>query len=153
MWQDGKFHKLPENFQVPDMTVLSGWILWWEGIRDKNTPPLSSVGPFDIPKLEQHRFSDLWCIIRLLQNVLPKDCAFHELPTSMLITLGQEGIGKLAKKAQKNTIRVGDWKVLTALRQTRAAMNEENPGNKRIIRKPAATHQQQTNLLSKAQNK
>jgi hypothetical protein len=25
------------------MTVLSGWILWWEGIRDKNIPPLSSV--------------------------------------------------------------------------------------------------------------
>ena len=28
MWQDGKFHKLPENFQVPDMTVLNGWLLW-----------------------------------------------------------------------------------------------------------------------------
>jgi hypothetical protein len=66
-----------------------------------------------------------------------------------LITLGQEGIGKLARKAQKNTIRVGDWKVSTALQQTRTAMNEENPGNKRIIQKPAATRQRQTNLLSK----
>ena len=28
MWQDGKFHKLPENFQVSDMTVLNGWLLW-----------------------------------------------------------------------------------------------------------------------------
>ena len=152
LWKDGMFHKLPEDFQLPDSSVLSGWLMWWEGIHEKNIPPLSSVGTFDIPKHERHRFSNLQCLIKYLLDVLPPN-QYQKFSTAELTAIGQEGIKQLSRKTHKKSVRWSEWKVSTALREARQGLIEKDPSRKRIIVRPSKRQKKRSSTRADVSNK
>jgi len=72
IWKDGKFHRLPENFIFPSLTVAQCWRVWWMGNREKGVPPLKKLGRVDVPVRERKMFSDVKCMMMEIERELEK---------------------------------------------------------------------------------
>ncbi|KAG6957826.1 hypothetical protein JG687_00009736 [Phytophthora cactorum] len=66
-YYNGKFHLLPESFEVLHTGPFAAWMLWWFGDKARNYPPLRKIRPHDLPKSNMgKRYSD-WA--RLISHI------------------------------------------------------------------------------------
>ena len=72
LWSDERFHRLPEDFQFPDLNVQQGWLLWFEGNREKGMPPFRLLTTIDVPKVCRKRYGELKCMIQILMDHIPE---------------------------------------------------------------------------------
>ena len=110
-WQsDGRFHRLPENFEFPDISVLQAWLLYWEGHRDQRYPPFRYLQPIDVPKRWRSRFSDFRCMIRiLLENVESTTEELRTMNAVSLIDVCHRVIPKLPTNQKKKQTKSSEW--------------------------------------------
>eukprot|EP00644_Phytophthora_capsici_P009352 jgi/Phyca11/107300/e_gw1.13.352.1 len=45
----GRFHRVPQEFQLPDCSVATLWIMWQCGNATKKIPPLRMLDGLDMP--------------------------------------------------------------------------------------------------------
>ena len=65
----GKFHLLPENYEIPKVVCRLIWTHWWLGNPEHQTPPLRSVDSRDISKSQRKRFSDLVYLMKCMKRL------------------------------------------------------------------------------------
>jgi hypothetical protein len=46
-WGDGRFHLLPQDYELPKTDIFHGWILWSVGDDQSNIPPLRKLTKHD----------------------------------------------------------------------------------------------------------
>jgi len=139
LWSDDHFHRLPEDFEFPDLNVLQGWLLWFEGNREKGLPPFRLLSTIDVPKVCRKRYGELKCMIRILLDQIPENerRSLNNMQTDDLIAKCQAAASCVPKKTKKKNTRVSEWKIGTALREAREARILINPELKRTHRSPA----------------
>jgi len=122
-WQcDGLFHRLPENFEFPDITVIQGWVLYWKGHNEQKMPPFRFLQPIDVPKRWRSRFSDFRCIIRVvLEYVTESPEELKNMNSNQLIEVCHNAISKFQTNQKKKQTKSSEWKITTALREVRQA--------------------------------
>ena len=140
MW-GGKFHLLPENFLFPTLTVFQCWNMWWNGNREKKTPPFSILESRDVPKSQKSKFSDVKCLMREMMVVVKEKFKFSEedvkkMSIEQLLGLGKEAGRELGKTVKKQKVRPEDWVIGTALREVRQARTKQFPDKKRKQKAP-----------------
>lgn len=129
LWSDGRFHRLPESFILPNVSVLFCWLLWWEGNREEKIPPLHLLEFIDVPPSQRKKFSDITCLMRYLVKWCEneKQLSIPEIKKMMpedRIPLCLEAFKALPQKKKKNIVRSAEWMVSTALREVREAEKE-----------------------------
>lgn len=140
LWaSDGRFHRLPEDYNFPDLTVPQAFLIWFEGNPSNELVPFRHLEMFDIPPPWRKRFSDLRCIIRLLLEQVPESQRhdLNQMSTQRLTSTCLQAISALPKKAKKKSTRTSQWMITTALREVREARVLMNPELKRTQRPPA----------------
>jgi hypothetical protein len=139
LWiSDGRFHRLPESYEFPDLTVLQGFLLWFEGHPSLQLTAFRHLEMTDIPPRWRDRFSDLRCLLKALIEHIP-DTSRSELPrmsTQELTSICLEAISLLPRKPRKRQTRSSQWKIGTALRDYREARVIAYPELKRQQRPP-----------------
>lgn len=138
LWSDGFFHRLPEHFRFPDVTVRQCW---------KKVPPFALLTSIDIPKVEKKRWSDVSCMMKEVMKLLEEKHhlekeEMRKMKTEELLGWCQKGIELIVRKTKKRTVRWNEWMVTTALRELREARNERDPGRKRKQKSPTPTSAQ-----------
>eukprot|EP00009_Paramoeba_aestuarina_P017775 CAMPEP_0201540720 /NCGR_PEP_ID=MMETSP0161_2-20130828/71093_1 /ASSEMBLY_ACC=CAM_ASM_000251 /TAXON_ID=180227 /ORGANISM="Neoparamoeba aestuarina, Strain SoJaBio B1-5/56/2" /LENGTH=368 /DNA_ID=CAMNT_0047948207 /DNA_START=3089 /DNA_END=4195 /DNA_ORIENTATION=+ len=141
LWGDGKFHRLPESFVFPHLTVFQCWNMWWCGNRGKKVPPFSLLDAVDVPKRERKRFSDVRCIMREVMAVVKEKFGMdvmeiRQLSGEQILELGQKGVELLGKTVKKQEVRWKEWMLTTALREVRQSRTVEDPEKKRKQKAP-----------------
>jgi hypothetical protein len=122
-WEcDGIFHRLPETFEFPDISVIQGWVLYWEGHKEQKIPPFKFLQPIDVPKRWRSRFSDYRCIIRAILDYVtesPED--LKKMNSNQLIEVCTRATAKFPTNQKKKKTKSSEWKITTALREIRQA--------------------------------
>ena len=138
LWKsDGKFHHLKEDYQFPFLTVLQGWMLWWEGNHEKGIPPLCICQPFNVPKTEKPQFSNLKCIVHEVVEAFSSHgiCVSVEkiqtMQTWEVIKLGHEGVHYLPGCEKKIQIQRSECTLSTVLKDVQKAKTQADPACKR----------------------
>jgi len=121
----GSFHKLPQNYKLPDVNVAAAFRIWFLGICAEKLPPFKSLDPSDFSlSNERKRFSDWKCIMKcLIENLAndfllldPKD--FHVDVINSQYKLASERMPRVEKKKRG---RPEEWTIQTALKECRSA--------------------------------
>ena len=109
LWaSDGKFHRLPEDYLFPSLTVLQTWLMWWEGNVEQKIPPFSYLSVHDVPPLQRRTFSNIKCMmVEIMKPLIPmKNDDFRKSSTTSLITLFERGTATLPKKKKDQINKV-----------------------------------------------
>ena len=70
LWTDGDYHRLPENYVFPTgLSVVNGWLLWFEGSREERLPPFRFIQSSDVQKSYLWRLSELRCLMKLFSII------------------------------------------------------------------------------------
>lgn len=72
----GRFRKLPQDFEMPRVSVYHAWKLWHLPSHDgtRELPPLCSVTRrFDVPSSQQHRYTIWHGVFKHLEEILRRD--------------------------------------------------------------------------------
>ena len=125
LWRDGLFHRLPEDYTFPKVTVHQCWVLWWRGNAEKQIPPYRSLSCFDIPGSNKV-FSEIRCMMKEIESILKeKFCIdkeqLKECDTNDLIASYRRTLEHLPRNPKKKRVRVEEWKLSTAVREMRQA--------------------------------
>ena len=139
LWNsDGRFHRLPESYEFPDLTVLQGFLLWFEGHPSQQLTAFRHLEMTDIPPRWKDRFSDLRCLMQALIKHIPESSQVElsRMSTQDLTSVCLEAISVMPKKPKKKHTRSSQWKIGTALRDYREARVMEHPELKRQQRPP-----------------
>lgn len=68
VWNDG-YHRLPQEYVIPDGGVKEVWLLWTHGSRESNIPPLKYVKPSDFNIQNQRkRYSELKFLCNMIDE-------------------------------------------------------------------------------------
>eukprot|EP00644_Phytophthora_capsici_P006645 jgi/Phyca11/118431/e_gw1.36.382.1 len=66
---NGKFRRVPPDFELPDCSVAMLWVLWQCGNASKKTPPLRMLDGRDMPNRNlQKRLSDARYLMRMVED-------------------------------------------------------------------------------------
>jgi hypothetical protein len=72
-WGDGRFHLLPQDYELPKTDIFHGWILWSVGDEQSNIPPLRKLTKHDCGSRKlQQTLSDWRLVFTNLLNELSK---------------------------------------------------------------------------------
>ena len=138
LWSDERFHRLPEDFQFPDLNVQQGWLLWFEGNRERGLPPFRLLATIDIPKVCRKRYGELKCMIQILMDHIPEQerRSLNNMQTQDLIEKCHAAMSAVPRKPKQKNTRSTEWRISTALREAREARVMENPELRRKHRSP-----------------
>lgn len=139
LWKsDGMFHRLPEDYSFPSLTVLQTWLVWWGGNTEKKIPPYQYLMIDDVPVPQRKMFSNIKCMMKEMIKALHPLTAddIRKESTSGLLALFERGSAALPKKRKIKTSRWSEWTISTAIRELREARVLENPERKRKQRPP-----------------
>lgn len=62
-YYNGKYHLLPQSFDLPKVGIFEAWKLWWLGDKRDRYPPLRRVRAHDLPNPALQKRSSDWCMI------------------------------------------------------------------------------------------
>jgi hypothetical protein len=150
LWADGMFHKLPEHFRFPTLTVYQCWQCWWAGNEEQKVPPFNSLTSHDISKVEKKRWSDITCIMKEVMRLLKEghkieNDQLRKMKTEELGSWFQKAIEMMVRRNKKKEVRWNEWSLTTALRELRQARTEMEPSKKRKQRNPKKTLERNKN--------
>jgi hypothetical protein len=154
LWADGMFHKLPEHFRFPTLTVYQCWQCWWAGNEEQKVPPFNSLTPHDIPVIEKKRWSDITCMMKEVMSLLEEG---HKVGHEQLRKMKAEELGSWFQRAvemmsmrdKKKKGRWSEWSLTTALRELRQSKTELEPSRKRKQKTPKKTNTRNLNKRKK----
>jgi hypothetical protein len=129
----GKFHYLPEGYRLPDVPLLQGWMIWWEGNKESAIPPLSIVTPSDFnDKNMRKRYSDWKTIMNRMQEELRAIGQWKARQTTQkLIEMCESAAASLPQNKKDKSNRPNEWKVITATKELRLALKRNRDEEKR----------------------
>jgi len=139
LWRsDGMFHRLPEDYVFPDLTVLQGFLHWFEGNREQGIPAFRFLQMSDVPTSSKKRFSDIRCLISEMMNQLTSEeqMRLRRASSQELVIVAHRLISTLPKRPKKKQTKTSEWKVTTALKEVRFAKILADPTKKRVQRSP-----------------
>lgn len=123
----GSLHRLPEDFKFPDVTLASGFRLWHQGSTEENLPPFKTLEPSDFSvKNERKRLSDWKYLMTSLTEALDEDdmvtdCEPENFSLDLLNSQFKLAMERIPVNEKKKRTRPSEWKVVTAVREVRAA--------------------------------
>ncbi len=63
LWKiDGKFRRLPEDFEFPQFDAFGVWRLWWFGNPARKYPPFRALQPTDFTVANRKTYSE-WTVL------------------------------------------------------------------------------------------
>ncbi len=120
----GKFHRVPEDFDFPQCNAPLAFQLWFLGNPNNKIPPYRMLEPSDMSTLKKRkRLSDWTYLMKALVQQLGADSELDSPQLDERIIRSQFILGRdrLPTVNKKKRGRPEDWKVTTAVRETRAA--------------------------------
>jgi hypothetical protein len=130
---DGRFSRVPEDFELPTATSLpNAWLMWHVGVEERGIVPLRALDPNDfLPskpgKVQRHRLSEWKYIMNALTAQLTAEdgydpVAFRSVDLRpQLNAIFRLAFKRLPKKEKIYKTRPEAWNVLSAARETREA--------------------------------
>ena len=122
-WGSG-FHRVPEDFKFPQVTVKGLWMLWWEGNVAQKISPYRFLTSDDVAKPERRKLSDIRCVAKYLvkkctetRGVTLQEIATYD--TQTLCDAFHEIADSMPRCDKKRTVRWSEWQYTTALREMR----------------------------------
>lgn len=121
----GSFHKLPEGYKFPEVTLVVAFRLWFIGDKVEKIPPFKALEPTDFSdKNERKRLSDWKCIMKYLIESLGEDFVLNDRNKcnvdiiSAQFKLANE---RMPRNEKKKRGRPEEWTIQTALKECRKA--------------------------------
>jgi hypothetical protein len=117
----GSLHRLPEDFKFPDVTLASGFRLWYQGSTEENLPPFRTLEPSDFSvKNERKRLSDWKYLMTSLTEALDEDdmvtdCEPENFSLDLLNSQFKLAMERIPVNEKKKRTRPSEWKVVTAV--------------------------------------
>ncbi len=121
----GSFHKLPEGYKFPDVTVVVAFRLWFIGDIVEKIPPFKALEPTDFSdKNERKRLSDWKCIMKYLIEFLGEDFVLNDREKCNIDIISAQfklANERMPRNEKKKRGRPEEWTIQTALKECRKA--------------------------------
>ncbi|KAE9197595.1 hypothetical protein PF004_g19786 [Phytophthora fragariae] len=131
-WQrDGKFHRLPESFEFPDVDALGVWHLWWFGNPAMGYLPFKGLQPSDFSTtIKRKRYSEWTVLVKHLSDAVKAatNRDFHppqnQHEADELFNIAMKNVPMKSSAEEKKSRRTD--RAATTLRRIREALHEAN---------------------------
>lgn len=95
-----KFHPVPENWEIPNVSVKEMWMLWHFGNRETCVRPHNEIQRFDFKSKYRLSWSRIRCVMLSLQRFIPTVSEEHTVEVQQ--TLSREPMSELFDRIWPN---------------------------------------------------